>query len=123
MEEELTTIRETVHRAAIKLSPHPRHKGAAGSPSAPSRNGGSDGGGNGVTQDLNGVMERLHHLENERKVSFRICCCFGSGYACFGFRICCCFWSGYVVVILGQDMLDLLCQLFLHNLLLFCGLC
>lgn len=68
LEEELTTIRETVHRAAVKLSPHPRQKGIAGSPSVSVRNGNTESGG--LTQDLAGVMERLHQLENERKVRF-----------------------------------------------------
>lgn len=65
LDEELATIRETVHRASVKFSPHLRQKGVAGSPSGSARN----AEGSGLMQDLAGVMERLHHLENERKVS------------------------------------------------------
>jgi predicted nucleic acid-binding Zn-ribbon protein len=66
LEEDLATVRETVHRAAVKLSPHPRQKGMAGSPSGSVRHGTTES--SSLMQDLTGVMERLHHLENERKV-------------------------------------------------------
>ena len=72
LEDEVATVRETVHRAAIKLSPHARQK-SSGSSSSSSRSGGGEGGGastSSVSQDLTGVMERLHQLETERKV----CC-------------------------------------------------
>ena len=68
MEEELVAIRETLHRAAVKL---PQQKGAStGSPLSSSRNGNTEGntGGNQASQDLSGIMGQLHQLENERKV-------------------------------------------------------
>ena len=65
LEEELNGIQEKLHRAALKLSPHFRQKGTSGSPSG--RN--AENGGSTMTQDLGTVVERLHQLENERKVS------------------------------------------------------
>ena len=76
LEEEVTTIRETVHRAAIKLSPHARQRGSPSGVAPRSEGSGGVGGGTTISQDLTGVMERLHHLENERKVSKSTVQCF-----------------------------------------------
>ena len=71
-EEELSTVKEAVSRATIKLSPRPQHKSrgsqltATGQKSSASSGTGS---GNGNTaQELHTMVERLHLLENERKV-------------------------------------------------------
>ena len=74
LDEEMATVRETIHRAALKLSAHAQQKGQSGSPSVSSRNGSSEGSSSSITQDLTAVMERLHHLENERKVRRRMHC-------------------------------------------------
>ncbi len=65
----MVSIRETVHRMTVKLSPHTRQKGQGGTGSSLlSRNGGGGESG-GVSQELKGIVEHLHSLENERKVS------------------------------------------------------
>ena len=73
--EELTTVKEAVSRAAIKLSPRPQHKSrggqlaATGQKSSGSSLSSGTGNGNGNTaQELHSMVERLHLLENERKV-------------------------------------------------------
>ena len=84
MDEELTSIQDTVHRAVIKLSPRQRHKAckkalkleieclhsvwlqytvtvAAGATN-------EDTGSSNVAKDLRDVIEQMAVLENERKV-------------------------------------------------------
>ena len=75
LEEELSTIKDAVGRATIKLSPRPQHKsrsgplGASVQWSSSSSVGSVTGNGSGNTaQDLNSMVERLHVLENEKKV-------------------------------------------------------
>ena len=72
LEEELSSIKDTVGRATIKLSPRPQHKsraGASGQRSSSSSVSSGSGNGNGnTTQELHSMVERLHVLENERKV-------------------------------------------------------
>lgn len=71
VEEELSTVKEAVSRATIKLSPRPQHKSRGGQLAATGQKSSSGTGtGNGNTaQELHTMVERLHLLENERKVS------------------------------------------------------
>lgn len=73
-EEELSSVKEAVGRATIKLSPRPQHRtrSAASSKnsSASSLTAGSGNGSGNTAQELHTMVERLHLLENERKV----CC-------------------------------------------------
>ena len=73
LEEELSTVKEAVSRATIKLSPRPQHKSRGGQLVASGQKSSSSssvtGSGNGNTaQELHTMVERLHLLENERKV-------------------------------------------------------
>ena len=75
LEQELSTVKEAVSRATIKLSPRPQHKSrggqiaATGQKSSASSLSSGTGNGNGNTaQELHSMVGRLHLLENERKV-------------------------------------------------------
>ena len=73
LEEELSTVKEAVSRATIKFSPRPQHKSRGGQLVASGQKSSSSssvtGSGNGNTaQELHTMVERLHLLENERKV-------------------------------------------------------
>lgn len=76
LEEELANVKEAIGRATIKLSPRPQHKssrsnllGAAGQKSSTTSMASGTGNVNGnTTQELHSMVERLHLLENERKV-------------------------------------------------------
>jgi hypothetical protein len=70
LEEELSTVKEAVSRASIKLSPRPQHKSRSNQLAATGqKSSASSGNGNGNTaQELHTMVERLHLLENERKV-------------------------------------------------------
>ena len=70
LDKEMSVVKEAVSRATLKLSPRPQHKtrnsqlGATGQKTSM-----SSGTGNGnMAQELHTVVERLHLLENERKV-------------------------------------------------------
>ena len=74
--EELSNVKDAVNRATIKFSPRPQHKprssqlGASGQKSSSSSSvaSGTGNGSGSTTQDLHSMVERLHLLENERKV-------------------------------------------------------
>lgn len=76
LEEELSTVKEAVSRATIKLSPRPQPKSrggqlaATGQKSSASSSGTGSGSGN-TAQELHTMVERLHLLENERKVKIQ----------------------------------------------------
>ncbi len=71
LEEELSTVKEAVSRASIKLSPRPQHKSRSNQLAATGQKSSASSGignGNGNTaQELHTMVERLHLLENERK--------------------------------------------------------
>ena len=78
LEEELSTVKEAVSRATIKLSPRPQHKSRGGQLAATGQKSSASSGtgsGNGNTaQELHTMVERLHLLENERKVTSNPSC-------------------------------------------------
>ena len=74
LEEELSNVKDAVNRASIKFSPRPQHKsrgsqlGATGQKSSSLSSVVSGTGSGSTTQELHSMVERLHLLENERKV-------------------------------------------------------
>ena len=82
LEEEAATVKDIIHRAGLKISMHSRPKGggtSSFSSSMQSWNGGGgegsgDGGSTNLMHDLGIIIDRLHHMENEKKVrQFFLC--------------------------------------------------
>ena len=101
LEEELANVKEAIGRATIKLSPRPQHKssrsnqlGATGQKSSTSSLASGTGNGNGnTTQELHSMVERLHLLENERKVLRYVALPISSTVLC----ACVCVCADYVI--------------------------